>query len=189
MSIFIQIKKGSVVDQSVEAIVCSANNWLVLGTGNAGEIREAGGEAIQRECDKIIKENQNKPLAIGMAVATGTGKLKKLGFRLVIHAIGLGYKRKENNKLYERIPATLKTIRSSVKNTLTIAGKAKITSIAFPLMCARLGYNAIKSKNAPEAILHSMIKEIGYFGKKKQSNLKVIICLTDEHFSSLGYKI
>lgn len=179
MSISIQIKKGSVVDQLVEAVVCSANNWLVLGTGNAGEIREAGGQAVQRECDKMIKENQNKPFPIGRAVATGTGKLKKRGYKIIIHAIGLGYKHKENNKLHDRIPATLKTIRSAIKNTLILAKKAHIKSIAFPLMCARPGYNAIKSKNVPEAILRSMIKEIGYFGKKKQLNLEVIICLKD----------
>lgn len=57
MAIFIQIKKGSVVEQPGEALVCSANNWLILGTGNAGEIRKAGGEAVQKECDTIIKKN------------------------------------------------------------------------------------------------------------------------------------
>lgn len=177
MPISIQIKKGSVVDQRVEAMVCSANNWLILGTGNAGEIRKAGGEAIQEECDKIIKKNKNKPLPIGTAVVTGAGKLEKRGCRLIIHAIGLGYTRKENNKFYERIPATLKTIKSAVKNTLVIAHKMKIKSFAFPLMCARPGYSAIKSKNPPEVILRSMIKEIEDFGNKTRSTLKVIICL------------
>ena len=179
MSIAMQIKTGSVIGQPVEAIVCSANNWLILGTGNAGEIRKAGGEVVQKECNKIIKKNQNNPLPIGTAVITGTGKLRKLGYRLVIHAIGLGYKRKENDKLYERIPATLKTIRSAVKHALTIADNAQIKSIAFPLMCARPGYYAIRSKNPPAAILRSMIKEMESFEKKKQSILKVIICLND----------
>ena len=188
MPISIEIKVGSVIGQPVEAIVCSANNWLILGTGNAGEIHHAGGEAVQNECNKIIGKNQNKPLPIGTAVVTGTGKLGKLGYRFVIHAIGLGYKRKENDKLYERIPATLKTIRNAVKNTLVIADKKQIKSIAFPLMCARPGYNAIKGKNPPAVILRSMIKEIEYFGRKNQSTLKVILCLKDEHFSNPGYK-
>lgn len=176
MSISIQIKKGSVVDQRVEAMVCSANNWLILGTGNAGEIRNVGGKAIQEECNKIIKKNKNKPLPIGTAVVTGTGKLEKRGCRLIIHAIGLGYKRKEHNILHERTPATLKTIRNAVKNTLVIANKMKMKSLAFPLMCARPRYNVIKSKNPPEVILRSMTKEIEDFGSKTQSILRVVIC-------------
>lgn len=177
MPISIQIKKGSVVDQPVEAMVCSANNWLILGTGNAGEIHDAGGETVQNECNKIIKKNKNRALPIGTAVITGVGKLKKRGCRVIIHAIGLGYKRKEHHILYERIPATVKTIRSAVKNTLILADKMQIKSIAFPLMCARPGYNAIKSKNPLEVILKSMIKEIEAFGKKRQSTSEVIICL------------
>ena len=188
MSISIQIRKGGVIDQRVGAVVCSANNWLILGTGNAGEIREACGAILQKECDRIIGKNHNKPLRIGTAVVTGAGKLKNKGVKIVIHAIGLGYRKRVDGKLYERIPATLKTIRSAVKNTLAIADKAQIKSIAFPLMCARQGYNAVKGKKFSEVIFRSMIKEIEYFGKKKQSTMKVLICLKKEHFQNLGCK-
>ncbi|MEK7139022.1 MAG: macro domain-containing protein, partial [Patescibacteria group bacterium] len=181
------IRKGSVVDQRVEAVVCSANNWLMLGTGNAGEIREACGVILQKECDRIIEKNHDKPLRIGTSVVTGAGKLKNKGVKIVIHAIGLGYKKRVDGKLYERIPATLKTIRNAVKNTLAIADTAHIKSIAFPLMCARRGYNAVKGKKSSEVIFRSMIKEIEYFGKKKQSTLKVLMCLKEEHLQNLGY--
>lgn len=183
MPIKIEIKVGSVVDQEVDAVVCSANNWLFLGTGNAGEIRKAGGEEIQKECDQIIARNNDKPLKIGSAVITGSANLSdKTGYRkYVIHAIGLGYREMRNNKPTGRILATPDSVGSAVTSALELADKLKIYSIAFPLMCARPGYSIYKTADAPRILLQAMLTVIKKFDKKNQNISKIIICLSKKY--------
>lgn len=181
MPIKIEVKVGTVVNQKVDAVVCSANNWLFLGTGNAGEIRKVGGEKIQEECDKIIAQNQGKPLKIGSAVITGAGNLtEEKGYRkYVIHAIGLGYREMRNNEPTDRIPATSNSVSSAVTNALKIAKRLKINSIAFPLMCARPGYSIYKTGDAPRILLQSIIDTIRKFDKKNHNISNIIICLPE----------
>ncbi len=63
----------------MDAIVNAANEQLQLGAGVAGAIRNRGGPAIQRECDRIGH------CRTGDAVVTGGGDLTA---RWVIHAVG-----------------------------------------------------------------------------------------------------
>ncbi|HSW88795.1 MAG TPA: macro domain-containing protein [Candidatus Saccharimonadales bacterium] len=179
MSTVIQIKQGSVIYQEVDAIVCSANNWLHLGTGNAGEIKEAGGKTIQIECNQIINNNEGKPLEIGKAVITKAGNLttKEGKRKYIIHAIGLGYKEKRDGNLYNRIPATQNTIFQAVVNALEVASQKGITSIAFPLMCARPGYSTLPEEQAPKLLLQSMIQAIKYFDTRNHGITNVFIVL------------
>src|SRR6266568_1143134 len=122
MYIIIEAKIGNLLSEPVDAIVCSANNWLVLGTGIAMEIRVAGGPEIQKECDAIIERNQGLPLPLGIAVLTGAGKLTDSDGhrRYIIHAIGVGYK--EKDKIPQgRILATPTTVANAVRNALIVA--------------------------------------------------------------------
>ena len=75
----IELKKGDITAQLVDAIVNPANEALQLGAGVAGAIRLRGGPEIQEECDKI---GHCDP---GEAVVTGAGNLRA---RWVIHAVG-----------------------------------------------------------------------------------------------------
>ncbi|MFQ6055856.1 MAG: macro domain-containing protein, partial [Methanosarcinales archaeon] len=73
----IKLVKGDITEMDVDAIVNAANNYLILGGGVAGAIRQKGGEIIQEECNKI------GPIAVGDAVITTGGNLKA---KYVIHA-------------------------------------------------------------------------------------------------------
>ena len=97
----------------VDAIVNAANNDLQLGGGVAGAIRRRGGAEIQRECDEI------GPVPIGGAAITTGGQLKA---RHVIHAASMALGGS----------TTPNALRSSVAQSLKIAGQHRLTSIAFP---------------------------------------------------------
>ena len=76
----ITLVEGDITQQEVDAIVNAANSQLVLGSGVAGAIREAGGPTIQRECDA------HGAIEVGDAAVTGAGNLPA---RYVIHAAAM----------------------------------------------------------------------------------------------------
>ena len=174
------IKMGSVVDEDVDAIVCSANNWLVLGSSVAGEIDAMDGGGVQVECNEIIKSNGGA-LEIGIAVSTSAGTLAdvKTNLRIIIHAIGMGYVAKINNGAEDRILATPESVSKAVTNTLKIAEKEQIHSIAFPLMCARSGYNTLDDVDGPRIMLETMVQAITSFCEINNCVLEVTICTGD----------
>jgi len=109
----IKIEEGDITAMEVDAIVNAANNDLKLGAGVAGAIRKQGGPTIQEECDRIGS------IEVGGAAITGAGKLKA---KHVIHAasMSLGGRTTE--------PA----LRSSVRESLALANKHGLRSMAFP---------------------------------------------------------
>lgn len=74
----IEVTQGDITQATTQAIVNAANEDLILGSGVAGAILRAGGEAIQKECDSL------SPIAEGEAVITGAGNLPH---EYVIHAV------------------------------------------------------------------------------------------------------
>lgn len=79
----VRIERANITKQTVDAITNAANEELQLGGGVAGAIREAGGKAIQRECDAYVEEHGR--LRTGEVALTGAGKLP---CKKVIHAVG-----------------------------------------------------------------------------------------------------
>jgi O-acetyl-ADP-ribose deacetylase (regulator of RNase III) len=171
----------------VDAIVCSANNWLKLGTGIAGQIRKLGGDVIQDECYKIIKEN-NGAIKIGEAVVTSSGELlSPSGYRkYIIHSVGMGYQRLINNQLCERILATPDTVFRAVTNALVLADKLQIQTLGFPLMCARRGYSIIEPNIAPRIMLLSMLSAMVKYKSKELR--QIVICVDKIELLNLGFK-
>ncbi len=109
----VEIQRGDLTLQDVDAIVNAANNDLELGGGVAGAIARRGGPAIQAECRKI------GPIAVGDAAITPGGTLKA---RWVIHAASM--------RLGGR--TTAEALRASTRKSLRIANDRKLGSIAFP---------------------------------------------------------
>lgn len=109
----ISLHDTDLTEMQVDAIVNAANSALQLGGGVAGAIRRKGGPAIQQECDRL------GGTPVGTAVITTGGNLKA---RHVIHAVGprMG-EGDEDNKL-----------ESATRNSLQVAEKSKLASIAFP---------------------------------------------------------
>ena len=109
----IEIYKGNIVDFEGDAIVNAANNELILGSGVAGAIRQAGGPLIQEEC------NRHGPVEIGQAAITGAGNLKT---KFVIHAASMGL----------GAYTTAKSLESSTMASLALAEKNGVETVALP---------------------------------------------------------
>ena len=156
----LKLVEGNIVILNVDAIVNAANKSLILGGGVAGAIRNFGGPSIQEECNEI------GPVEVGEAVVTGGGNLNA---DYVIHAVGPVYgEGDEDTKLAN---ATL--------NSLKIAKKMKIKSIAFPAISTGIFHFPIKR------CAEIMIKVAMDFLRDNANPQEIIICLYGERAYSI----
>ena len=148
----LELLDGDITEMDTDAIVNAANAQLVLGGGVAGAIRQKGGPAIQQECDKI------GGTFVGGAVITTGGNLKA---KYVIHAVGpqMG----EGNEDTKLKNATL--------NSLKLADKHNLESIAFPAISA--GIFGFPIDRCAEIMLRTTIDYL----KAKTGLKKVVFCL------------
>ncbi len=118
-SVTLELKTGNIAMLHADAIVNAANEQLNMGIGVSGAIAEAGGSAIQNECNEIGS------CPTGSAVLTTAGNLNA---RYVIHAVAPMYgEGGENEKL-----------RSAIVSVLSIADDKGLSSIAIPALGAGL---------------------------------------------------
>lgn len=94
--------------------------WLLLPQGVSGAIKRRAGYAPFREVAR------HGPMPLGTAVLTSAGRLPHQG---IIHVAGI-------NLLWT---ATETSIRSSVRNALSVASAAGFRSVAFPAIGAGSG--------------------------------------------------
>ena len=113
----IELIRGDITDQEVDAIVNAANASLAGGGGVDGAIHRRGGPAIMRETD----EKYPNGCPTGNAVASGAGNLKA---KFVFHTVGPRWKGGTTNE-----PALL---QSAYRTCLELAVKHNCRSIAFP---------------------------------------------------------
>src|SRR5262249_40615154 len=114
----IELVRGDITQQAVDAIVNAANSGLMGGGGVDGAIHRAGGPAILEACKKIVANQGRCPT--GKAVITSGGKLKA---KDVIHAVGPRYRaRVEDAQLLE----------SAYLESMRLASEAGCESVAFP---------------------------------------------------------
>jgi len=111
----IELIRGDITGQAVDAIVNAANSHLAGGGGVDGAIHLAGGPTIMEECRRI------GGCPTGSAVATGAGSLPA---RHVIHAVGPVY-----HDGHSREPELL---ASAYRRSLEVARECTARSVAFP---------------------------------------------------------
>ena len=160
----IALEKGDITEMNTDAIVNAANKYLKHDGGVAGAIVRKGGYVIQEESDKI------GGTYIGGAVITTAGKLKA---KYVIHAVGpMMGEGDEDNKL-----------RNATLNSLKLADKYKLKSIAFPAIstgifgypkdrCAKIMLetviNYVKGKTGLKTIIFALFDASTYDILKKE---------------------
>ena len=116
----IELWNGDICDLEVDAIVNAANLSLWMSTGVAGEIKRAGGDAIE------FAAVRQAPVPLGEAVVTSAGTLAA---KVVIHAVSLDRDRR----------TSAGTIDRAVRSAMARARELRIGSIAFPAMGTGVG--------------------------------------------------
>lgn len=115
----VDLARGDITRETVDAIVNAANSSLLGGGGVDGAIHRAGGPAIRGECEKI--RAARGPLPAGEAVITGAGRLP---CRYVIHTVGPVWHGGKSGE-----PETL---GRCYRNSLALAVEHGLASVAFP---------------------------------------------------------
>jgi len=166
----IQIVKGDITKEEVDAIVNAANSYLKHGGGVAGAIVRKGGHEIQKESDEIVRKNG--PVPTGEAVVTGAGRLKA---KYVIHAVGpvwKGGKENEDALLY-----------NAVYSSLLRAKELGLESISIPAISTGIfGF----PKERAAKIFENVIKD---FIENEDGSVKLIrLCNIDEETTEIFAK-
>ena len=118
----LEIVKGDITDECVDAIVNAANSSLFGGGGVDGAIHRRGGKSILAECRKLRDSSYPDGLPVGEAVATTAGKLKA---KWVIHTVGPIFGR-----------GSAEDLRSCYRSSLRVADELGAASVSFPLISA-----------------------------------------------------
>ncbi|HVF04651.1 MAG TPA: O-acetyl-ADP-ribose deacetylase [Frankiaceae bacterium] len=125
----IEVVRGDLTAQAVDAVVNAANSSLLGGGGVDGALHRAGGPAILAECRALRAARYPDGLPAGSAVATTAGDLPA---RWVIHTVGPVYAAHDD-------PAAL--LRACHLSSLRVADELGATSVAFPaISCGVYGY-------------------------------------------------
>jgi len=171
MKTTINIIKGDITKQQVDAIVNAANSSLLGGGGVDGAIHRAGGPEILEACKKIVAKQG--PCKTGEAVITTGGNLPA---RFVIHAVGPIWHGGKNNE--EQLLA------DAYLNSLNLAALNDIRTIAFPNIGTGV-YNFPKDKAARIAlqVIFDSIKAENIFEEI------LFVCFDEENFQLYDHLI
>ena len=116
----IELWNGDICDLEVDAIVSPAATSLWMSTGIAGEIKRAGGDAIE------FAALRQAPVQLGDAIVTPAGNLAA---RVVIHAVSLERDRRTSGTAIDK----------AARSTMARARELGLTSIALPALGTGVG--------------------------------------------------
>jgi O-acetyl-ADP-ribose deacetylase (regulator of RNase III) len=145
----IELLKGDITERNTDAIINTANNLLILGSGLGGAIKAKGGDKIADECSKHGAVN------IGDAVITTAGELKT---KYIIHAALVEFDG----------PIEDENISLSLINSLRVANKKALKSISIPDMSVGI------TRFPPEKCADILFTVIKKFIEKENKSLDLI---------------
>ncbi|HEU4488913.1 MAG TPA: O-acetyl-ADP-ribose deacetylase [Actinomycetota bacterium] len=135
----IELVRGDITRQAVDAVVNAANSSLLGGGGVDGAIHRAGGPRILEECKALRSERFKDGLPTGEAVATTAGDLPA---KWVIHTVGPVYAKSQDRS------ALLASCHTA---SLRVADELGATSVAFPAISTGV-YGYPLEEAAPVAV-------------------------------------
>lgn len=131
MVIRVEVVRGDITAQDVDAVVNAANSSLLGGGGVDGAIHGAAGPELLRECQALRAGAYRDGLEPGHAVATGAGHMRA---RHVIHTVG--------PKHWEYPDGGGDVLASCHRESLREASRLGLHSIAFPaISCGVYGWS------------------------------------------------
>ncbi|WP_345761480.1 O-acetyl-ADP-ribose deacetylase [Diaminobutyricibacter sp. McL0608] len=120
----LEIVRGDITDEHVDAIVNAANSSLLGGGGVDGAIHRAGGPEILEECRRLRATTYPDGLPTGQAVATTAGRLDA---RWVIHTLG---------PVWSAVDDRTALLQDAYRSSLRVARELGAPSVAFPAISA-----------------------------------------------------
>jgi len=159
----IEIIIGDITKQNVDAIVNAANTSLLGGGGVDGAIHRAAGPKLLEECRKLA------------GCQTGNAKITKgynLSARFVIHTVGPIWRGGFNHE--EELLA------DCYKNSLILAVKNHISSIAFPMIST--GAFGFPFKLAGKIAIDTIND---FLQQDKSLNKILLVCFSQSDYISL----
>jgi len=124
MAARIELVRGDITEQEVDAVVNAANSSLLGGGGVDGAIHRRGGPEILRACEELRRTTLRDGLPTGRAVATTAGRMPAAH---VIHTVGPVYSRNEDRS---------GLLASAYRSSLDVARELGARSVAFPAVSA-----------------------------------------------------
>lgn len=152
--LIVRVVMADLLTREVDAVVNSANSFLVMEKGLAAAIKEAGGEQIEQEAAEAA------PISVGAAVITGAGDLKA---HYVVHAAIMGANESTNED----------KVRMAVLNVLRRCGEKDIETVAMPVLGT--GSGGLSMNIAVETIL----REIYEYCEKRETPIRLIEIVVD----------
>ena len=150
----LQIVQGDITTEEVDAIVNAANEYLQHGGGVAWAIARRGGDVIQDESDKWIK--QHGPVSHAQPAWTSGGALPA---KYIIHAVGPVWGDGDEDK----------KLADAVTGSLRVADELKLLSIAMPAISTGIfGF----PKERAAGIIFSAIEK--FFIETKNSSIQIV---------------
>ena len=160
----IEVVKGDITKQEVDAIVNAANSSLLGGGGVDGAIHRAGGPGILEACRKIVARQGG--CKTGEAVVTVAGNLPA---KYVIHTVGPVWNGGKNKEA--------ELLANCYRNSLQVATENNCKTIAFPNISTGI-YRFPK----PDAATIAAKTVADYLEKNKAIEKVVFVCFDDENF-------
>ncbi|RJQ45153.1 MAG: macro domain-containing protein [Anaerolineaceae bacterium] len=150
----LQLVRGDLTREKVDAIVNAANSHLQHGGGVAGAISRAGGSAIQEESDAWIRKHG--PITHARPAFTHAGNLD---CQYVIHAVG---------PVWGEGDEELK-LRETIRGCFILAEELAITSLAFPAIST--GIYGFPCGKAAQVFKEELFR---FFEKNPMTNLHLV---------------
>ncbi len=148
----IEVVRGDITRQPVEAIVNAANSTLLGGGGVDGAIHRAAGPALLEACREVRVQQYPGGLPAGHAVTTVGGELPAT---FVIHTVGPKY--------WEYPDGGAELLAECHRNCIREAVRVGARTVAFPaISCGTYGWSFTDA--APLAV-RAVVEESGLWGE------------------------
>jgi len=142
----IELVRGDITEQDVDAIVNAANHTLMGGGGVDGAIHRKGGPEILEECKRIRRDRHPDGLPTGQAAATTAGRLPA---KWVIHTVG---------PVYSKTGDESAELASCHVESLRVADELGAETVAFPAIST--GIYAFPADRAARIAVGTVVSEL-----------------------------
>lgn len=151
----VEAVEGELAQQFAEALIVPANARGVMGAGQSGGVRLAGGIEIERQA------MASAPLPLGGAIITSAGSLIDRGVRVVVHGV-------VSAQLGQ--PARPDIVRRAIPAALRLVDERRLHSAALPVMGGGAGQDEMSSMQIASAI----VEEIVAYLRRASSRIELI---------------